>query len=312
MKTKLHFAIFLLLLIPFSAFTQAYLQTPSTGARWKIEEEANDGTILIQNIWAYYLYSDGDTNVAGYLVTKINTGQIAECPSSGGWFSPSFSEGQIMYFYQDSSGRLSEVDTLGNLYTILDYSLNAGDSLPVFYPGGGSGIYVVDSTDSVTYADGVQRKRLYVHADFMVIASPTIWVEGIGDIYHGPRPIPEFENYMASRCYKEDSLILINGNPFHSSCPGDCDILLRAEEVTSPKFSLFPNPSNGTWKLETQVSTSNIEIQVMDLHGKIVWEKQYLDAGATEIKLKSAPSGIYFARIKVEGMNTQTLKLRKY
>ena len=62
---------------------------------------------------------------------------------------------------------------------------------------------------------------------------------------------------------------------------------------------LFPNPSEGKFYLETSNSGSDpIELQVMDLTGRIVYESQPAITEKFEIDLSGQPKGMYFVRVK--------------
>jgi hypothetical protein len=62
---------------------------------------------------------------------------------------------------------------------------------------------------------------------------------------------------------------------------------------------LFPNPSNGKFYLETAKSGNDpIELQIMDLTGRIVYERQPFIREKFEIDLSEQQKGLYFLRVK--------------
>ena len=70
------------------------------------------------------------------------------------------------------------------------------------------------------------------------------------------------------------------------------------EEITDGMI-LFPNPSEGKFYLKTKYSGSEpIELQVMDLTGRIVYEKQLAISERFEIDLSGQQKGMYFLRVK--------------
>ena len=81
------------------------------------------------------------------------------------------------------------------------------------------------------------------------------------------------------------------------------------EEGIADELILLPNPSNGKFYLETTKSGNDpIELQVMDLTGRIVYEKKQTMQETIEIDLSEQQNGMYFLRIKTEEENyTQKL-----
>jgi hypothetical protein len=64
-------------------------------------------------------------------------------------------------------------------------------------------------------------------------------------------------------------------------------------------LNLFPNPSNGKFYLETNTSGNDpIELQVMDLTGRIVYERKQAIRETIEIDLSNQPKGMYFLQFK--------------
>ena len=73
-----------------------------------------------------------------------------------------------------------------------------------------------------------------------------------------------------------------------------------AEEIADG-LTLFPNPSNGKFYLETNESGNDpIELQIMDLTGRIIYNRQLTLIEKIEIDLSGQPKGIYFLRVKSE------------
>jgi hypothetical protein len=74
--------------------------------------------------------------------------------------------------------------------------------------------------------------------------------------------------------------------------------------LNSSEFRLYPNPSTGKFYLETKNLCSDpIELQVMDLTGRIVFERQSFISEKFEIDLSGQQNGMYFLRIKTEEEN---------
>ena len=81
------------------------------------------------------------------------------------------------------------------------------------------------------------------------------------------------------------------------------------EKGIADELILLPNPSNGKFYLETTKSGNDpIELQVMDLTGRIVYEIQTAISERFEIDLSGQPKGMYFVRIKA-GQNVMNRKV---
>ncbi len=82
-------------------------------------------------------------------------------------------------------------------------------------------------------------------------------------------------------------------------------------DLAKPRLArLFPNPSDGPLRLETYLEPGAIlETQVIDLQGRIVWQRQ-LPAGAQELQL-DLPAGIYWVYLR-SGQQFQVISLRLF
>lgn len=81
------------------------------------------------------------------------------------------------------------------------------------------------------------------------------------------------------------------------------------------QIRVFPNPTSGTFNLSLKnLSDEQISIQVIDLNGKIILERQeqvyYQNLISLELPLDTAP-GIYLIQVTPQGKQPQTIKLLK-
>jgi hypothetical protein len=98
-----------------------------------------------------------------------------------------------------------------------------------------------------------------------------------------------------------DPVIFIIISP--GGCPTDWIVIADIETGITDEIvdgiTLFPNPSDGKFYLETTGSGNNlIVLQVMDLTGRIVYEIQPAISERFEIDLSGQQKGMYFIRIK--------------
>jgi hypothetical protein len=77
------------------------------------------------------------------------------------------------------------------------------------------------------------------------------------------------------------------------------DIETGITEEIVDGITLFPNPSNGKFYLETtKPGNDPIELQVMDLTGRVLYERQSANTERFEIDLSGQQKGMYFVRVK--------------
>jgi hypothetical protein len=85
---------------------------------------------------------------------------------------------------------------------------------------------------------------------------------------------------------------------------------LANEEFLQTQFSLYPNPSNGSFTLEFKELTSSYSVEVFDVTGKTIYENNYDQAAGLVqvINLDKPSSGVYFINIKSDkGLVTKKL-----
>jgi hypothetical protein len=87
--------------------------------------------------------------------------------------------------------------------------------------------------------------------------------------------------------------------------------VLVNEQKTSD-FRLYPNPSTGKFYFESSnLINDPIELQVMDLTGRIVYERQPAISEKFEIDLSEQQKGMYFVRVKSgEGLFTEKIVIQ--
>jgi subtilisin-like proprotein convertase family protein len=76
--------------------------------------------------------------------------------------------------------------------------------------------------------------------------------------------------------------------------------ILATQEFGFDAFALYPNPSNGTFKVQfNSNASSKINIAVHDMRGRKIFDKAYANSGlfSEEVKLDNAQSGIYLVSI---------------
>ena len=107
---------------------------------------------------------------------------------------------------------------------------------------------------------------------------------------------------------EEEDENIINILGVKNAWGNDITITLSINEFNKLNFSLYPNPSKGTWNIKTQ-NLNMSAIKVYDILGKNVLSST---PNATEavINGSSLKAGLYFAQIKTAG-GVSSIKLVK-
>lgn len=81
-------------------------------------------------------------------------------------------------------------------------------------------------------------------------------------------------------------------------------------EFETQQLSIYPNPSNGTFTVSSNLSQS-VSIEIIDATGRLIASYPNITNGKTEIDIENVSSGIYFIKFKVdERVGTQKLMIR--
>ncbi len=129
--------------------------------------------------------------------------------------------------------------------------------------------------------------------------------------YFEGNPIPgaTSQNYIANQ----------TGNywvevTFANGCTGFSDehyySSLSVHEMTENTIRMYPNPTNKTVTLEFEKQVSQMNVQLVDLAGKVVLQAETFSGSQLQLDLSGLNSGLYLVYIK-EGNETRVLKLEK-
>lgn len=90
--------------------------------------------------------------------------------------------------------------------------------------------------------------------------------------------------------------------------PVDVNCLVSIGSAMDNQVKLFPNPSNGLFRLETQLQgNAPVQVTITDMHGRSVFRRDYgLSAGrfSETIDLMESSKGVYFVKLDVGGQVT--------
>jgi hypothetical protein len=204
---------------------------------------------------------------------------------------PYFSTGYFCAIRQDTTQR--KVYVFGSSYTnevvLCDFSLHVGDTVKTFNTQGHPGS-VVASIDSVLIGNNY-RKRWNVDIPLWAVFHSQI-IEGIGSTYglFDQRIHYGFSSvYGELYCFSQDSKILYPDYVIKTRC---AQITAGVQEQSQPElFSVFPNPSNGSFTIDFGNHHNFKEITIIDLLGKIYFEQSINNQ--SKINIDNLPNGVY-------------------
>jgi hypothetical protein len=103
-------------------------------------------------------------------------------------------------------------------------------------------------------------------------------------------------------CSNTDTIVVT-----FNTCAGD------KEEEMNNYISLYPNPNNGTFFVDVISQSNSVELNLVDLTGKVIYSEIVNSGNITrkQLDLQSQPAGIYLLVIKSDNMS-KTLRISKY
>ena len=262
-------------------------------------------TLMAQQPWApvgtTWYYTSGYTplppTVFSDEVIAIDTIQGIPCSV--------FDRGSVdEYVYQEGEKTYVFNAHMNQFYPIYDFSLEAGDTMRVYYnyPG-------VDALDSLTFkvdiagTDMIGGKEILVQHISMIreesygFEYSQLLYKGVGDS-QSMFPSSAFASPPPTiRCK-----IVPNDdeNSYHFT-DEDCGLISSTEELSLlASIKVYPNPTSAaTFRLDIPEGSSIDRITLTDLSGKIIWQQAGLSYYDKDFALP-ASAGIYFVSIQSE------------
>lgn len=204
------------------------------------------------------------------------------------------------------------LDTLNQLDTLYDFSLNIGDSvlfdLYGMYP---EWLHVIN-VDSVQINGAYYRRLKFEEPSISAFDwLDEEWIEGIGS-KHGPL-FPAFPVKFSEEI--PDSMLLtctysdyqqIWQHPSYQSCY--VNIVLGVDQLKFSDFRIYPNPFVDKIHIEN-IGLQKYELTVLNSLGQTISQTQINNENTT-IDVADLKAGIYFLRID-NGVNPMTMKIIK-
>jgi hypothetical protein len=205
------------------------------------------------------------------------------------------------------------IDTLNQLDTLYDFSLNVGDSVLFELYGIYPEWLQVINVDSIQI-DGDYYRRLKFDEPSITAFDwlDEEWIEGIGS-KHGPLfpafPVKfseEIPDSMLLTCSFSDNQQIWQ-HPSYASCY--VNIVLSVENVEYSDFEIYPNPFSSHIIIENN-KNKEYKLTIINSSGQVI-RKEQTEANTQTIDLAELKAGIYLLKINDQEL-IKTMKIIKH
>lgn len=271
-----------LLIVLLGLMNQAITQTafPTQDANWCYRGYDDYG----QNLGTLCIAPDGQVVIGGQTYTKIE-------------YAPHPYDNVKELVYREQNGRFYVIpqDSINEIL-VYDFNLQVGDLFQTDWAWSlhDSIDLYVQSVDTVTTLDGVERKKITLTGGAYSSYWGT-WLEGIGSlewIFVFPAYNGTLSGGFSFICHSDSTAIIY---PSWADSL-DCGFLTNIEErEKQSKVELYPNPVNE--KLHIDLNNSDAEtLSIIDLTGRVMLERQITDNRFNLQLPNNMPTGIYYVQ----------------
>ena len=288
-----------IVLISYEAIGQPYQKLIRPNIYW--EQFYYDASTICSTTGGVRVFFEGDTTVNGFSYSKIyEYPPIFPLNQPGPFCAPfgvdttqsglntwyAFREDSIaqkVYIYDFNA--VSE-------YLLYDFNLQPGDTFISSYTTGGNP-YIVDSIQTITTYDGVNRRIYFFnHPSF---SAPKFIIEGIGS--SSGMYLPMLDAIGAGTwltCVLDHNISLLSYIQYSSFMT--CSQMVSVyENVGEFNVSLKPNPSYGLVTIDHSYP-KGLRINVYEPYGRLIYS-EYSDQMSVLIDLSMYNPGIYFVEL---------------
>jgi hypothetical protein len=279
-------------MIAVAGFGQINEMIVDTAKRWNCLSETNSGGPPPQQKTTSSIRFANDTtiNLKTYKVVISSTDSLHLSWSAFGIIREDTSGRVYLRTYADTSEK-----------TLYDFNLAVGDSFPV--PPYPTSFMHVDTVDSIYIYDKFYKR--------IVFAELETWIEGIGSLcgilMSGYGLVVGAQHFLL--CYYDHDTLKYKNSDFSECYYNNVGI---NEWENFEKISIFPNPSEGKFTVESlQFKIERIE--VFNVLGEKVYTSTLSSHTSTglsmTIDLSGQPAGLYVIKVRDKENNIHTGKL---
>lgn len=181
---------------------------------------------------------------------------------------------------------------------LYDFNMNIGDTVKGFLHSPDFGYDTVSDIDSVIVGSSY-HKRLKINSDYLIYL-----IEGFGSTFGLIEPSP---GHITDAVVHSISCYNQNGATQFPDSNSNCQLITTVSEDPdiSSQVIVFPNPSNGSFRVDFSNMRNLKEILLQDLLGKIVFRQTINNQ--RQIKIDNLPSGAYILTI----IDNDNIKINK-
>lgn len=200
-------------------------------------------------------------------------------------------------FYQLDSNNLSLENIIFDNQQILLAQI--GDAYP--YPGA---TCTIQSIQNVNLGSTNLKK-----INGSIINNTRGSIEGIGHIGLACATGIEYNSNL--NCYTKQGITLQFGTENCNSFPVPIRVNLNinASTIQENRVNIYPNPTNGNFKIKSPESLLNKNYKIYDIYGALINENIFREI-EQEINITNLSNGIYFLKIN-DGNISRTIKIMK-
>lgn len=261
-----------------------------------------DGGDIPKSLFAYVIWTGSDTIINGQSYTRLNQSSLkgSHPCQFGPCFTPNLpyefaGRSTIAFLRDDVPNRKvyilptneSNFFCENTEHVLYDFNLSVGDSLSsclkkVIAPSWWNqknpiGTILLKETKELFEKERATWTYNAVYQAGLMFETEMQLIEGIG-----------IENYNGF--YKSENTFLFN---FCEGSLNKCNILSNINQISLDDISVYPNPFNSTFNIETKLNLS--EVKIMNLLGQYIYSQKEQKS----INLSNYANGVYFIEINI-------------
>lgn len=312
--------IYLLALVSIFSFLSFAQTFAPIGATWKISKPD-----WMAQPFGIEMFCEGDTVVLGKSCRKIVNVYEYFCSGRGTErYMYKSNDSLYMYdVYRDSFQLLTPYNAVqGDEWRFIQDDIGFAWDTPV--PANDTLLFHVDSTTTID-VNGFSKSKLFVtislHTDGVdeggpgsSYSGPEYQIEivedignlfGIAELSFDPSHsgIACHDSHGALICYTDSNIGTYVNTPW-----GNCDLYAGVEENNQLKLSIYPNPFQDGFQIESSYLHQIDEIVIRDVSGK---EVKRINQNLSFISTEELVNGMYFLEARKNGIQVAVQKIQK-
>jgi hypothetical protein len=280
------------------AIREAYYPLPDSNAQWNMHLSLM-GFPGPAHEESYSIVISGDTLIKSLTYHKLTVPYVQ---SSGKSTKTIVSGGYKGAFRQDTLNRkvfiIPPADTAEQL--LYDFTMHSGDTVRGYIESNLNPKDVVVNVDSVLVGNNY-RKRWEINPGYHIY-----FIESIGSTYglieRSPGQVVDWAD-ISLTCFSE------NGITVYPDASTNCDLINSVDPVklNNDQITIYPNPSNGSFRVDFNQSMNISKIQVTDLPGNIILKRPADNQKYTVIE--NLKSGVYILTVVDKNNRSMSYKI---